>query len=202
MLNTLDQTEWLLLRANKLAALEILLLSMTHDINNALSVLLLETESHPEKGVQQRLATIAAIIKALQSYARKDSEQFVPCNLNDVIDKTLAICRTLLKNHPIDCQLDRTLPTIQANPSQLRQIIIDLILQSIKRSTEENTPFKLTLSTKLAKNNILVTYEDTHPAASQHEPQINNHILENHHARFRREALATGGVRLIIQFQK
>lgn len=146
-------------RVNKLASLELILRSMMHEINNALSVIKLETECLPDEGLQKRIDSITAIVRLIQGYSRQEPPHYVPCQVNDAVTKSLELCHTLLKGYTMECKLAHKLPPVQADPNQLQQIMIDMLLHIVQFKKKDRSA-KLHITTKQIENDIVVEMLD------------------------------------------
>lgn len=152
---------WALSRANKLANLETLIRAITHEINNALSVVKLETESLGHKTLQNKINDITRLIRSLQVFARPEENETCFCNWNEYLEKALHLCQPLFKNRlPIKLSLDANLTSIKAYPFDLLQINTDLLLK-IAAARPFNHERPLHISTQQFNNEKQILFADS-----------------------------------------
>ncbi|MFC1888853.1 sensor histidine kinase, partial [Thermodesulfobacteriota bacterium] len=79
------------------------------------------------------------IIKKLMVFARQMPPQKVRTNLNTFIEEGLSFFESRFSNKGIDlvCSLSDDLPEITCDPSQLQQVLINLIVNGIRRGVVE-----------------------------------------------------------------
>lgn len=75
---------------------------------------------------------ITEIIKSMRTFARQDSlDNWLDYNLNEGIRETLVLARNAYKyNAKLLLDLHDCLPTIQANPGQINQVLLNLIVNA------------------------------------------------------------------------
>lgn len=127
----------------KYAALAQLALGAAHEINNPLLGILshLELERRHAQTDDLREETdqciegtkrIAATLRGLVNYARPGTPQLSPVDLTTLVEDTLAF----LHHHPLfrsiqfETQIANDLPLLTADPSQLSQILMNLLLNA------------------------------------------------------------------------
>jgi len=116
---------------------------IAHEINNPLtSVLgfseLLLKQDPPEK-VKEELQIvadgsqrIANIVRRLLTFARQNKPVTINTSINELIESTVKLRSYVLKTANIDVStyLDETLPEIYADPGQLQQVFLNLIVNA------------------------------------------------------------------------
>jgi len=145
VLDELSRTQAQLVHSEKLASLGVLAGGVAHEINNPLMVILGRTElmlmdevqSAPIKKnletIRVETERIAEIVQGLLAFARKSrQERIEQLDVNEVLDRTLMLSEHQLTvgNVQVIKQLDDTLPQIQANPGQLQQVFMNLIINA------------------------------------------------------------------------
>jgi len=150
-------------QAQKMESIGTLAGGIAHDFNNILAAILGRAsfmkmripEDHPffkELDIIERSATRAAELTAqLLAFARGGKYQTRPINLNNVVQETYKILYpTFDRLIEITPQLDDDLPTVEADPTQIHQVIMNLCINA--RDAMPNGG-KLTVKTSVAKIN-------------------------------------------------
>ena len=131
-----------MLETQKLESLGMLAGGIAHDFNNLLTVILGNASlSQVEAGVtdqeRARMATIATAAKRaadlcrqLLAYAGKGAFIIERFNLNRVTQETARLLELSVHQCTLEFDLAPGLPTIEADPSQIRQIIMNLVLNA------------------------------------------------------------------------
>jgi signal transduction histidine kinase len=146
VLDELGRTQAQLIHSEKLASLGVLAGGVAHEINNPLMVILGRTElmlmdedKLPEGGktnletVRHETERIASIVQNLLTFSRKSrQEKIETVHVNDVLDRTLLLSEHQLTvgNVNVRREFDPDLPTIMANPGQLQQVFMNLIINA------------------------------------------------------------------------
>ncbi|HVT71918.1 MAG TPA: transporter substrate-binding domain-containing protein [Lacunisphaera sp.] len=129
--------------AQKLESLGVLAGGIAHDFNNLLTVILgnsslarLELAGSPVN--QARLDSVvtsanraAELCRQLLAYAGKGSYHLERVNLNELITETTRLLElSINKQAGLEFALAPTLPKIEADPSQIRQVIMNLVINA------------------------------------------------------------------------
>ncbi len=151
---------------SKLAALGEMSAAISHELNQPLaamktylagaSLLLKRNRPHETIAALMRIDGLihrmGEITKQLKSFARKNTESFVPLNFNDAILEAMSIMEPQLKQSGI--KLDTDIPSepvlIVGDQQRLEQVIINLIRNAI--DALDNTEFP-SITISLCKNN-------------------------------------------------
>lgn len=119
---------------------------IAHDFNNILTAILGHAEvlrrksGSADEAALRRIKTIedaarraGQMVSKLLSFARKETFEMVPTNLNDVVKDTLDLLeRTLLnKNVKTNLKLGDALPAINGDSIQLEQMITNLVVNAV-----------------------------------------------------------------------
>jgi len=172
-----------LLQADRLASLGQLAASVAHEINNPISgVLNLSTllerlmasgEFPPGREAEFRkyLSQISAettrvgrIVTDLLAFSRRSKPQRVPGDLNKLVRSTLRLVGHKLKlmNAETSPELQENLPLVECDPSQIQQVILNLILNAAQAMHLQGGG-KLTIRTRLLPDgdNVELCVRDT-----------------------------------------
>jgi PAS domain S-box-containing protein len=137
-LTAMTQQLW---QASKLATMGELAASIAHELNNPLATISLriellanslsndEEKSHLIKIIAGEVERMAKLIGRLLRFSHHHEHEFVPLNLRDEIENSLELVEYHLRARKIQVEreFDDNLPTIQADPEQLRQIFLNLL---------------------------------------------------------------------------
>lgn len=140
----LERMQAQLVRSEKLASLGELVAGIAHEINNPLTGILvfsslIKNDSRLDAALKSDLETIiqetercALIVKGLLDFARETAPQKSWISLNDVLEASLALVRNqaLFQNITIFRDYSDDMPAILADPNQLEQVFINMLLNA------------------------------------------------------------------------
>ena len=148
-----------LLQAQKMEAIGTLSGGIAHDFNNLLTVvmgfseLLLaeKDQKHPEYADLQRIFHAAKngadLVRRLLMFSRKSEPKPVPMNLNkQIVEVEKLLRRTIPKMIDVKLELSADLPKINADPSQVELVIMNLAVNARDAMPDKG---KLTLRTDI-----------------------------------------------------
>ena len=134
-----DRLQVQLLQAQKMEAIGTLAGGIAHDFNNILATILGFAEmSHDDalagkanpSDIKQIMASVQrakGLVQQILAFSRKKTPVFKPIDLNKSVQDTQAILeRTLPKMIDIRTTLTDSLPPIQADPTQMEQVLLNL----------------------------------------------------------------------------
>jgi signal transduction histidine kinase/Fe-S-cluster-containing hydrogenase component 2 len=176
-LKKLSRTQDQLIQAEKLASLGQLAAGVAHELNNPLggillySSLLLEkmdkTHHHFEdiEQIQSETKRCKNIVQGLLDFSRQSRTQGTVVDLNTIIEKTLSLVthQSLFKNTTIIKNLDPAIPKIYADPGQLQQVFLNIILNAVQAMQGKGN---LILTTRKHQNKVMASVKDTGPGMS------------------------------------
>jgi len=160
-------------RAEKLSSLGQLVAGVAHELNNPLAVVvgyaqLLSKRSEVDPKVRSELGKVlneseraAKIVKNLLTFVRPAEPQLVPVDINRLVNSVLdARQRDFVSSKiTVEKRLAETLPATKADPSQLEQVLTNLIINAVQAMA----PKPGTLAVKTEENgfNVRISVSDT-----------------------------------------
>src|SRR4030042_6556329 len=132
-----------LLHSQKMESVGALAGGIAHNFNNLLTAILGYAEllleySELDNDSRQRVKRIESsdrqagvLVSKLLSFARRDTSEILPLNLNDIINDSVKLLDGVMdKRIGLKTTLDNSIPTIEADPGQLEQIIMNLMVNA------------------------------------------------------------------------
>ncbi|MEO3416631.1 ATP-binding protein [Roseovarius sp. CAU 1744] len=174
----LQQQQDQLFQNEKLSAMGELLAGVAHELNNPLSVvvghsLMLREDCHDPETLRQvekishAAERCAKIVKTFLTMARQQPVRMQKVDINEIIQTAVDVARYGDKGDGItlDCALDADLQRVCADPDQITQVFINLILNAEQAIRDSNQGQRITVSTSAAKNGkaVKITVEDDGP---------------------------------------
>jgi signal transduction histidine kinase len=158
--------------ADRLATIGELTAGIAHEINEPLGNILgyaqlaIKNDDLPKQVIHDLGKIINAslnareIIKKLMYFSHQMPQRFEEVNLNHIIKEAMYFLESQCSKENIDVvyHLAAKLPRIVADPIQLNQVIVNLVVNSIQAMPEGG---KLTLSTFNISKFVILTVEDT-----------------------------------------
>ncbi len=141
----LNQAQTQLFQTSKLAILGEMSTGLAHEMNQPLGGISLTakhlrklfergklSEKHMESGLSDIEASVkrmSKIILHIRTFARQETIEFVPVNVNETFESAMSLMGEQLRLHEIEVTLDLNAdcPLINGEPSQLEQVWINLI---------------------------------------------------------------------------
>ena len=170
-LEELKKDQNLVVQSEKLASLAKLISNLAHEINNSLMVISGSAElslmNELEKGIEKNLKKISEqcnrikdMIRKLLIFSNPAKGQMNAADINEVIDSALKSAENDVtsKNIQITRNLASSLPQIEINEKQIRDVFINLIQNSTEAMAEGGC---LTISTSVEDNHIRIEFKDT-----------------------------------------
>lgn len=157
----LKQSQATLRRADRLSSLGLLTAGLAHEIRNPLVAIRTFTQLLPERyddaefreGFQglalKEVDRICGLINDLLSFARPSKPNVAPESISDVVDNIARILEAQAKDKNVEIRrdFDSTLPKVWIDKEQMKQVFMNLILNSIQAMKEGGS---IAISTRLA----------------------------------------------------
>ncbi len=171
----IDETEQVELRraleqAQRIEGVGLLVGGVAHDLNNMLSVLsenvaLALTEVEEPEAVRARLQQMGtalekggALAKRLVNYSHAQKIEPHPIQINDIVNAALELARPLMKGRVnVKADLACCLPNVEADPSRMEQVLVNLILNALDAMPEGG---ELALYTELLTGDAVLGDKD------------------------------------------
>jgi two-component system, NtrC family, nitrogen regulation sensor histidine kinase NtrY len=88
---------------------------------------LIATIEESARLIDREVATLKMLVDEFSRFARFPVSQPVPCSLNAIIGEALEVFGGRLEGVAIHCQLAPDLPLVQADPEQMKRVIVNLV---------------------------------------------------------------------------
>lgn len=170
------------IRSERLAATGQLAASIAHEINSPLQAvtILLDTlqNKYKDNDLREKFEllkgvynNIRDIVKNLLDLNRPGKERKQDTNVNDIIQKTLALLRSYLIRSKVNVNSDLSskIPNILASPQQLNHVFLNLINNAIEAMVSGSGPNKgneIDIKSTLRDENIIIKVSDNGPGLS------------------------------------
>ncbi len=161
-------------KTQRLQSLKVLAGGLAHDFNNLLVVILgnaalakteMRADSRSFKHLQ-RIETAArraaGLTDQMLAYAGKGQTSMEPVDLGKTVEEMSRLLQvSMTQGQEIDWQSDGTTPFIKADPTQIRQIVINLIINAAEAGTlEDSNIYVRTGSVFMSREDLASTYVD------------------------------------------
>ena len=160
--------------ASRLASVGEMAAGIAHEINNPLtsvigySQLLSGREDIPEdvkmdlKAIDEGAQRVAGIIKRLLTFARQSRPERTLVSINDLITNTLDLRAYHLRtnNIKVTAKLATDLPLTTADPAQLQQVFLNIIVNAEAEMRQASGRGKLLVKTEEVNGTIRISFKD------------------------------------------
>ena len=177
-----------IIQSERLAAMGQMIGGFAHELNNPLTSILGMAELLQEGGVSegarkqitilhQQARRAAEIVQNLQYFARPPAPGRSQVNLNELVQRTVQMQAYPLRksNITVDFLQEPSIPAIMADPNQLMQVFLNLLLnaeQAIRESREKGT-----IRVRIGRNpdSVWIVFQDDGPGIA---PENLTHIFD------------------------
>ena len=177
-----------IIQSERLAAMGQMIGGFAHELNNPLTVILgnsellqeLETSEAARKPIaalRQEARRAADIVQNLQYFARPPAPGRSPGDLNELVQRTVQMQAYPLRksNIAVDFLPDPAIPAVVADPNQLMQVFLNLLLnaeQAIREGREKGT-IRIRIGRK--PDSVWIVFQDDGPGIA---PENLEHIFD------------------------
>lgn len=174
----LQQQREALYQREKLAAMGSLLASVAHELNNPLSVVMVQADLMREeigagslaeqaRAITQSAERCVRIVRNFLTLARQHPPDRELVDLNKVVEEVVALLAYALRvdNIQVDLELAPALPLLAADPHQLHQVVVNLATNAHQALREGPPLRRLTLTTSYdtVHGRVVLDVADTGP---------------------------------------
>ncbi len=158
--------------------------TITHEINQPLTAILVYSESAAQfaekspdrtvevlKKINAQANRIDKIIKNIRSFAKRRTTLLEVTPMANVMSDVRELGNLIEKKYPgvtVDCEVSRDLPNVLCDPIQIVQVLMNLVSNAADAVTESNSPNKnITIRTEQVGEKIKVAVADHGPGMSE-----------------------------------
>lgn len=165
------KTQRALQQTQKLESLGLLASSIAHDFNNLLVSILGQASltrfkvgsDHPASDHADKALSAAKqaskLTSQLLSYSGRGPSEIRPMNINTLIEQNLHLVETAIdKQITLVTQLAPAINAIEADPAQMQQVVMNLIINAAQAITEHKVGSEITVTTELQTLDASTTF--------------------------------------------
>lgn len=172
-----------LINAEKLASLGRMAAGVAHELNSPLTGIVtfahLMMKRIPSENTQDiedlkiiidQAERCSKIVRGLLGFSRKTASEKTFVDINTLIENTLSMVRNQAKfyNIAFDIQLDKSIPEISADPNQIQQVFLNLLINAADAMEEKG---RITIASRMIAEGdnrfVEIEFTDTGPGISE-----------------------------------
>ncbi len=175
--NTLTLTQQQLFEAEKLSAVGLLAASVAHDIRNVLTPLNIEitladqndpaARAESLRVMRAQVDRLSLMTHRLLALARPETLSRAPVDLSALVVRIAELLRpqAVLEDVQVHLRAPRRSPLVCADPVQIEQVLVNLVLNGVQAMTERSGTLTLSLArqTQKGQSGVNVCVADTGP---------------------------------------
>lgn len=180
-----------LINAEKLASLGRMAAGVAHELNSPLTGIvtfahLMAKRIPPEnaqdaedlKVIIDQAERCSKIVRGLLGFSRKTASEKAHVDMNTLIENTLSMVRNQAKfyNITFDVRLDKSIPEVNADPNQIQQVFLNLLINAADAMEEKG---KITISSRMIEDGadrfVEIEFTDTGPGIPE---EIRSKVFE------------------------
>jgi PAS domain S-box-containing protein len=156
----------------RLAATGRMAAGIAHEINNPLQAITsqlnaVRSQSKGNKDAEQHIDQIGegidrirTIVRGMLDLHRTQSSATVDVDLNSIVEKVLVLTAKQLRTADVEIKRDLSndLPRIKGSPSDLQQVVLNLILNAVEAMPQGGT---ITLASNYTESDVILQFIDT-----------------------------------------
>lgn len=140
------------LRAERLASLGEIMAGVAHEIRNPLTAIkgfvqylqVADTETERKEYMPviiKEVDRVNRVIETLLYFSRDCKANYKPMNINDLIEETLVLVKNTGTRHRLEfkLQLAAALPWIEGDAEQLKQVLLNLLINAVQAIPDQGT---------------------------------------------------------------
>jgi two-component system NtrC family sensor kinase len=178
-----------IIQSERLAAMGQMIGGFAHELNNPLTSILGMAELLQESGasetalkqlgiLHQQARRAAEIVQNLQYFARPPAPGRSPVNLNELVQRTVQMQSYPLRksNITVDFLPEPAIPSVVADPNQLMQVFLNLLLnaeQAIRENRDKGGTIRVRVGRK--PDSVWIIFQDDGPGIA---PENMAHIFD------------------------
>jgi PAS domain S-box-containing protein len=168
-----------LVQADRLSQLGALVSGVAHELNNPLAAIAAFAElltvdakdSHLREStdiIHAEAIRAGRVVQTLLDFARQRPRVSEPVDLQDIVERVLALQRSALKRSRAKTVLTMAddLPAVIGDPQELQQVVLNAVVNAIDAIEASGRPGTITIEARRTDGHISFTVDDTGPGLS------------------------------------